>query len=358
MSYRLSSLGMGCALAALAAGGFSVCTVQAGGKDRGRSIEFSEPKSDEVTTNLHQLTSKKDSLKQLEEDLSKSLQPFSSKSSLDGVPEPPARPPAGPVIPNKRVKELLERRKNYIFMSPEDLMKGPTVEEMLQVPEYGPDGQEKQKLSPLEQYYQRLDTKRAADRKASQSIDDGLFGTHGKMNPRDDSGALDDPNMPAGLKESEQALKRFIGSDAADGGPAPPPKRNPYSDIFGLGDAASSPEETLKHKRLMQEFNSIYEPSRQPAFGAEGPNSLGGSSWAKPQSVQPLPGLDGFTGAKRRDGPETQPGTINPIFTPSGPADVNAQVLSQSSLTPATPKPEPPKAATPAPTFTAPRRPF
>ncbi len=35
-------------------------------QERGRSIEFSAPKSDELSTNLHQLTSKKDSLKQLE----------------------------------------------------------------------------------------------------------------------------------------------------------------------------------------------------------------------------------------------------------------------------------------------------
>ena len=86
MSFRLSSLQV-ClgAAAAVALSGLLVCSAQAGGKERGRPIEFSAPKSDEVTTNLNQLTSKKDGLKQLEEDLYRPLQSFSPKSSLDGV---------------------------------------------------------------------------------------------------------------------------------------------------------------------------------------------------------------------------------------------------------------------------------
>ena len=93
MSFRLSSRQICLAVAALAMSGLLVCSAQAGGKERGRPIEFSEPKSDEVTTNLHQLTSKKDGLKQLEEDLYKPLQSFAPKSSLDGVAAPPPQAP-------------------------------------------------------------------------------------------------------------------------------------------------------------------------------------------------------------------------------------------------------------------------
>ena len=97
MSFRLSSPQIYLGAAVLAVSGLLVCTAQAGGKERGRSIEFSVPKSDEVTTNLHQLTSKKDGLKQLEEDLYQPLQNFGSESSLDGVAAPPPRAPAAPV---------------------------------------------------------------------------------------------------------------------------------------------------------------------------------------------------------------------------------------------------------------------
>ena len=131
MSFRLSSLRICCGLVVVAVISLLPCGAQTGGRQRGRSIEFSEPKSDEVTTNLHQLTSKKDGLKQLEEDLYAPLQMFTPKSSLEGVAAPLPRPPAGSVIQSKRAKELLERRKNWVFMTPEDLLAGPTVEEIL-----------------------------------------------------------------------------------------------------------------------------------------------------------------------------------------------------------------------------------
>ena len=85
MSFRLSSLRIWFGLTAVAMSGLLLCSALAGEKQRGRSIEFSQSKSDEVTTNLHQLTSKKDSLKQLEEDLYAPLQMFAPKSSLEGV---------------------------------------------------------------------------------------------------------------------------------------------------------------------------------------------------------------------------------------------------------------------------------
>src|SRR5215208_4089959 len=69
---------------------------------RGSSIQFSEPKSTEISTNLSQLGGKRDNLMQLEDALSKSLPGFSSKGSLDGTLAPAIRPVPRPVIiPNK-----------------------------------------------------------------------------------------------------------------------------------------------------------------------------------------------------------------------------------------------------------------
>jgi hypothetical protein len=335
--------------------GVWVCTAQGGGKERGRAIEFSAPKSDEVTTNLHQLTSKKDSLKQLEEDLYKSVQTFAPKSSLDGVAAPPARTPTGPVILSKRVKELLERRKNWAFVNPKDLMSGPTAEEIFKVPEYGADGQEKKRVSLVEQYYEQLGAKRAGEMGPSPPKDDGRFGEPNQSKQRDDPAVPDDANLPTGLRESEQALKKFFESDPGEGGLAPTPARNPFSDIFGLGDTAPSREKALEHKKLMDEFNHILDFSRQPALS---PNSPGGSSDATRWSANPVSGLEGSWGSSRHDGFGAPSGAINPILTPSGPLDVNAQALGPSSLTPAVPKTDLPKVAPPTPTFTAPRRAF
>ena len=355
MSCRLLSLS-GCrALAILAMVGVWVCPAQGGGKERGRAIEFSAPKSDEVTTNLQQLTSKKDSLKQLEEDLYKSVQTFAPKSSLDSVAAPPARTPTGPAIPSKRVKELLERRKNWAFVNLKDLMNGPTVEELLKVPEYGADGQEKKRVSLMEQYYEQLGARRARGMGSGQHKDEGGFGAPDKSNPRDASASRDDPNLPIGLRESEQTLKTFLESDLGVSGLPPSSARKPFSDIFGLGDTTSSQEKTLEHKKHVDEFQRILDSSRQPVSSADSP---GGSSDATRWSANPGSGLDGSWGSSRHDRFGTSLGAINPILTPSGPPDVNAQALGQSSLTPAVPKTDLPKAAPSAPTFTAPRRSF
>ena len=95
-------------------------------------------------------------------------------------------------------------------MSPEDLLAGPTVEEILKTPQFGPDGQEKEELPALERYYQRLATKRPGSDKPLQSKNEDLFGTPGKSNSRDERAPHEDSDLPSGVKESAQALTRAV----------------------------------------------------------------------------------------------------------------------------------------------------
>jgi hypothetical protein len=335
---------------------------QGGSKDRGgRDIEFSATRSDEVATNLHQLASKKDTLKQLEEDLYKSVQTFVPQSSLDAVAAPPARQPAAPAVSNKRVKELLERRKNWAFANPKDLLSGPTAEELFRLPEYGPDGQEKKSLSPIEQYYEQLAAKRAGKTGSRAQKDDGEFGVPDPLNPSEAAASRDDLNLPAGLRERELALKKLLETDSGAGEPAPGPARNPYSDIFGLGDASSVQENALEHKKNMDEFQRILDSRPPTASSAESAASLGGNSAAARGPAHPLSGLAGAWALRRRDGFDAQLDSINPLLIPSSPPDVNAQVLgqpSQPSLTPAAPKTDLSIMPPPASTFVAPKRVF
>src|ERR1035441_1606605 len=99
---------------------------------------------------------------------------FTPKSSLEGVVAPPPRPPAESVIQSKRVRELLERRKNWVFMTPEDLLAGPTVDDILKTPQYDANGEEKKELSPMLAYYRRLAAKRTARDNLSQFKNDDL----------------------------------------------------------------------------------------------------------------------------------------------------------------------------------------
>ena len=145
--------GIGLMLAALA-----ISSALGAEQKRGRSIEFSDAKGSDDVASTNQPTSKKDGLRQLEQELLQPFQNLAPKSSLDAVMPPLSRPRQGtqPVVPSKRTKEMRERMKNWIFMMPEDQIKGLTPEEIFDMPGYEADGQEKKKLSPIEKYYQQM----------------------------------------------------------------------------------------------------------------------------------------------------------------------------------------------------------
>jgi hypothetical protein len=359
MSFRLSSPLICLGAAVLAVSGLLVCNAHAGGKGRGRSIEFSVPRSDEVTTNLHQLTSKKDGLKQLEEDLYQPLQSFGPSSSLEGVAAPPPRAPAAPAVQSKRVKELLERRKNWIFMSPEDILATPTIEDILKTPEYGPDGQEQKELPAIERYYQRLATKRRGANNPMQSKDEDLFGTPSKSNSRDERAPHEDSNLPSGVRESAQELSKLFESDNSDSPFAKAATHGDLSDIFGLGNNTLSKEQMQEHKKFMDDYHSLVDPSwRPPAVATPGdPLPIFAADAASPAG-KPAAGLPGSLSPTPRTALDVQMDVINPRLGPPGLPDVNAQALGQMRPTPALPNVEPTRVAPVAPTFTAPKRAF
>jgi len=356
MSFRLSSLRICFSVAALALGGLLVCHAQTGGKERGRAIEFSEPKSDEVTTNLHQLTSKKDSLRQLEEDLYQPLQSFTPKSSLEGVVAPPPRPPATSVIQSKRARELLERRKNWEFMRPEDLASVPTVEEILKAPEYDAAGRQKEELPPMERYYQRLAAKPPSGKRPNSAKDDELFGSSGKATGRDQLGSHEDSNLPGGLRERAQALKQLSESDAPGDPFARDSVRGGFSDIFGLGDNMPSNEQKVQHQKLMNEYHSILDPSWRPPGAADKANPAMGLPEAAPPTRNLTAGSAGSSSPAPHKGLLAGWDVLNPLLGPAGLPDVNAQALGQSRPAPPLSEVQPPNVV--APTFIAPKRAF
>jgi hypothetical protein len=332
---------------------------QTGSKERGRPIEFSLPKSDEVTTNLQQLTSKKDSLKQLEEDLYKPLQSFRPESSLDGVVAPPPRPSSAPPIQSKRVKELLERRKNWVFMSPEDLVSEPTVEDVLKTPQLGLDGQEKKELPAIERYYRRLSNKRVDPDNLLQPKNEDLFGTPSKSNSRDERSQQEDANLPGGLRESAQTLSKLVESDSNDGRFSRASTHGDFSDAFGLGNEPLSKEQIQEHKKFMDDYHSMVDPGWHPpaiataenlmsTLGADAAASAGKSAVGLPSSLSPAP----------HTALEVQMDVTSPQLGPAALPDVNAQALGQTRPTPALPTVEPTRVMPPPPSFAAPKRSF
>jgi hypothetical protein len=356
MSFRLSSFRICCGLVAVAVSSLLPCGAQTGGRQRGRPIEFSDPRSDEVTTNLHQLTIKKDGVNELDEDLYQPLRSFTHQGSLDGVTAPLPSSPAPPVIQSKRAKELLERRKNWIFARPEDLVAEPTLDEILKTPEYGKDGREKKQTPALERYYEHMATKRPAANRPDQRKDDELFGPLKRSSSGEETAARGDSDLPSGLKESAQALKSLFGLEAGGDLSARGGTRGSFSDPFGLGDNTLSKEQVLEHNKLMDQYNSVLDPNWNRPAAANPFNQPFGLPPAGQPLKNPAASLASSPSPAPHTGLDAQMDVLNPMLGPAGLPDVNARALGQTRPALALPSVEAPKVV--APTFAAPRRSF
>src|SRR5437660_1774342 len=74
---------------------------------------------------------KADALRQLEDELFRSFKAPLPKGPLNPGPElPRSMPPAQ----SRRSRELIDQRKDWVFMKPEELMAVPTVEDLLNLP--------------------------------------------------------------------------------------------------------------------------------------------------------------------------------------------------------------------------------
>jgi hypothetical protein len=319
----------------------------------GRSIEFSEPRSAVTITNLNQLTTKKDSLKQLEEDLYKPLQSFAPKTSLDGFYEPP-RPQQQVRRLSKQAKEKLERQRDWIFVDPDDASAGPTAESIFNLPQYDKNGQEKKKLSVFEQYYQNEDRKRTEKAKAKSKTEE-LLNPDKDSDSWDDSSSNGDRKSSKGFSDHEQGLYKLFGNDQKGTGPAI--THGTLTDIFGLGEKTRSPEDIAKHSAAARDqlnslFNSGWQPPSDPFK-----SSSSFTDTTKP-AFSTVGAWDSLPGSSRRDNSSSLAGTapsFNSSFSHSSVSDFGAK----STVTTPSVTPTPVTKFTPqAPTFTAPRRSF
>ena len=358
MSFRVSSFAWLLGLDMLAWSGLPAHGAPAQGQPEGRVIELSEPASSEVTTNLQQLATKQYGLKELETDPFKPAKPFKLENSLEAVTAPLIRQPSRPVVPSKKEMERRERQKNWVFMTPEELMAGPTPEEIFNLPEYGEDGQEKKKLSLVEQFYNSLDRQRNSGNNNTNSRTGGPAGWRQQPVSRDEEAPPEDAKPSGDVSEREQTLKKFFGSEADNKALAPAASRGTFSDIFGLGGNSPAPERTSEQKARMEEFKQLMG---LPAFGDPRPDSfgaLGGFTDPTRRPVNPMGGLDGFSGSARRNAFEAPLGAANPLFTPGGLVEVNGRSFAAPGLQFSAPKVEQPKTPPPGPAFTPPKRAF
>ena len=206
---------------------------------------------------------KKDGLTAFEEELSKSLQMLSPKSSLDGVLAPEYRPPPAPVMQNRRPRESQDRLKEWLLMNSDDVKPGKPGEELLQFSGLGDDRRNK---SSLEGIYQRFNREGG---EGWSGLDPLGSQARRPANPELED---EDANLPGGIRQAEEKLKKQLGLESRSTMFEAAPARGSVGDFFGFGDRGLSPEEIQAHKIYIQQYQQVLDSSTaSPGVGSLNP---------------------------------------------------------------------------------------
>jgi hypothetical protein len=278
---------------------------------------------------------------------------FSSKNALESM-EPPMRLPL-PVqqapTQNRRSQNPLDDKYAWMFMTPQEISALPTPEQMFNLPEYGPDGLEKKKLSSAERYYQSLKLQQEGSVKGNlAAMENVIFGSSDVIARKNDATSSSDENLPAGVRESQKRLKDLVNDSRNR--LSSTLTRDMGSSIFDFGDKGPSVAEQEAHQEYMKRFRDEVLNSRP----ASSPDPL--AALANPVTQDPAAGLPSTVAARRTPGYDPQLGGVSATYIPSGSLDVNSKVVN--GWNPAYTPPPPPQASKPLPPpgFEAPRRKF
>lgn len=272
MESRLTLQFSACAFLVSAA--FAMCFGAEGG---GQPIEFSKPRTELVTTNLQETTSKK-----LDETLLRQrllpdgprrvevLDSDAGFASRRPLPPPVATSPSQ----RKRLKEYIDRRRNWVYLSAEELGMGWETEEKLGLSRLDPVSGQKEKGSVIERFYQRL--KQQSEAQTGQVLPD-LIGEDGLIG----FGEQPETKSPLARKveETEQTLQNLFQSQPAGDLLPMQVQKNPssiLSDQPWTSTAYTQSDEGRKSR--LDEFKRLLEPPQAVSAAAvqtPGVGSLG-----------------------------------------------------------------------------------
>jgi len=334
-------------------------------------------RTSEVLTNIGSSTGiRKDGLRELQDEINRSFRNF-TPNSLDGLAAPRFQP--SPIVPNPKLKDMLDRKRNWALSTPEEILNIPDPEKilnpdkasksgghLLSVDDYLNGGQPNsgqpngQKGTPNDRKFNGsmegaaalLDpTNRRDDRDTDRDRDQDS--SKDKLSDSEREGRL-----PEGLRGTEEKLRKGL-LEVQGTSFLTTPNKSSFSDFFGLGDQVTPKEQEESHKAYLKEYQGILN-SRSPAadnfvnqFGplpGAAESVIGGKTPAYKPAELP---------SSSRRVSDAQLGMINPSFDPNPVANVNSKVLNSWDPLKTAPAPviSAPKPA-PLPNFQAPRRVF
>jgi hypothetical protein len=348
------------ALLFLMIGGVVTSCVQGEDRPAARRFEFSETNGAELVTNLTEMSSKRNGLTRLEEELNGSFKGLPWQGSSDRVRSLPGGPvPPRPVIQNRRSSDSLDRRKDWVFMTPEEMMGVPKAEDLLEPTDPSREEERIKKLTPMERYFESLGrSSKGSLNGAGVRGGDNLRGTATDNDPlealaRSDQ---DEEKLPSGIKASEQRLRGLLGNDPNAGAFNPATARGTLSDIFGVGaDVSPSREQIRAHEDYMKQYQNLLDGSPSSPVPLNAFNSLAGAPTPAAAGL-PVSSIPTETGHYT-----SLSGVAEVSQVPTSLTDPTTKVLNEWNpyQTPSSPLLDPPKPIQPLPAnFDFPRRKF
>jgi hypothetical protein len=299
---------------------------------------------------------KPDSLKALEDTLFKPLQDsLNPDRSLD---PPLARPPrANTPAQEKKLRDALDRKKNWVFMTPEEMLVGQNPNELL-----GEEGKsdEEKNMTPMQRYmYRRLypskDSKANNPNSKRDPWDARKDSLRDRMNGSADRNDSENPE-----ERKEKAERKDPDKDSRKQDEPKNRSTSIFSDIFGISRPEITKEQERAEKARLDAFKQSLGLPVAPSFDAKSFSPFASLPEPSPAAALPPAAIDTTSSTSTKpSGLTPQLGTIPAL--PSLPTVTPASTLQPfggPSLTPSLPVPEPTRTLPPQPTFTAPRRSF
>jgi hypothetical protein len=248
------------------------------GEQKGQKIEFSDPAANSVSaTDLDNVESTPSRLKPVERD---SFRPSDFFQPQNNSPIH-FRPPPQPQL-DKRTLELLQKRKNWAFTDAEFLSPNSNLEDLMGMKQEGQEGLQKKSLSPMEKYYESLDS----NKKLAKPLGEETL----QVNPAREFVATN--GIPYWQQGADSVLKKtFSGEDSN------PFAMQPANSVAIFGSPAFiQAKQDKAQQQHMEEFRKLLEhtstsPTANPYFNQAGfaqqqPNQ-GANSTGLPGNIQP-----------------------------------------------------------------------
>jgi hypothetical protein len=313
-----------------------------------RSLELTETNSAEILTNLNLLNTKKEGISELDEQL-KGLKKFSPDPMFEANWYVPYAPQSSGV-PNKALKELLQRQNNW-GLTPEELSiatKSLFDSEKFSV--YGDDKGDKDKQSSLQQFYDALNNRSTAPKKQDSSTDiNWNIDQNKRLDNRRELDSDYESNLPDAIRDKAKRLREMVNEDSSSiFNPIRP--SSSFDNFFGLRNEASTREPVDQKKHGSESFIDQFKKTLDKQSAASSLLSGVSGSIPNPDAASRafvLPGLEPFASSTHNDSKETTPRISTSLVDPTAMRDLNSTALNQwNSLY------QPPKLVLPQTTFT------